>query len=362
MHENDFALEPLLWAAGWLIAMTGLFWAALRLPLETRLGRWQSWLYTGAVVAAGIGAAILANVALTLHDAHIDATREKVYTPSAAAMRVVEELDRPVSVTFFYRSQDPVARRARDILEVMQRRNPMLKLTAIDPDKEPTLARTFGARVYNAAVIEAEGRRILVQSTDEGEIAIGVQRVLRQQVITACFIEGHGELPMDNFEFHTHVEGVTDHSHGEASSQVVEMPGHGAGRLRRALEAQGYETRQLILATSRAVPNECSLVIVASPRTTFLPSESIALRAYLQRGGSALLLFDLGFALEPELGRLVAQLGVRLEQQVVIDPLSHYLSDPEMVAVMGYDPHPVTRSISLTFFPGIRALALVETY
>jgi hypothetical protein len=361
MQEHELALDPLLWAAGWLIAVTALFWAALKLPLETRLRRWQGWAYAGMVVAAALGAAILANAALTLHDAHIDVTRERVYTPSAAAMRVVDELDRPVSVTFFYRSQDPVARRARGILDVMERRNPLFKVTAIDPDKEPTLARTYGARVYNAAVIEAEGRRVLVQSMDEGEIAIGVQRVLRQRMIAACFIEGHGELPMDNFEFHTHVEGVTDHSHGEASSQVVEMPGHGAGRLRRALEAQGYETRQLVLATSREVPGECTLVIAASPRTTFLPSESVALRSYLQRGGSALLLFDLGFVLEPELGRLVAELGVRLEQQVVIDPLSHYLSDPEMVAVMGYDPHPVTRSISLTFFPGIRPLALVGT-
>jgi hypothetical protein len=240
----------------------------------------------------------------------------------------------------------------------MQKRNAFFNLAAVDPDKEPTLARNFGSRIYNAAVIEAEGRRILVQSIDEAEIAIGIQRVLRQKVISACFIEGHGELPMDNFEFHTHVEGVANHSHGEASSQVVEMPGHGAGRLRRALEAQGYEARQLILATRGEVPDDCTLVIAASPRATFLPAESNALRRYLERGGSALLLFDLGFVAEPTLAGLMADLGIRLEQNVVVDPLSHYLSDPEMVAVTGYDPHPVTRSISLTFYPGVRPLEL----
>src|SRR5690606_28395619 len=35
-------------------------------------------------------------------------------------------------------------------------------------------------------------------------------------------------------------------------------------------------------------------------------------------------------------------------------------SDPEMVAVTGYDPHPITRSTSLTFYPGVRPLALQE--
>src|SRR5918911_2182947 len=282
MDEHQIELGPLLWAAGWLAAMLALFWAGLRLPLQTRLGQWQNRLYTAGVAAAGLGLCALANAALTLHDGHIDLTREKIYTPSAAAMHVVEGLDREVRVTYFYHSQDPAARRARDILQVMQRRNPLFRLSAVDPDKEPTLARTSGIRIYNAAMIEAEGRRVLVQSTDESEIALGIQRVLRERVIAVCFLEGHGELPMDNFEFHTHLEGLTDHSHGDASSSVVEMPGHGVGRFRRALEAQGYEPRRLVLATSPEVPADCALVVSASPRTTFLPAESAALRIYLQ--------------------------------------------------------------------------------
>jgi len=196
-------------------------------------------------------------------------------------------------------------------------------------------------------------------ASDETEIAIGIQRALRGRAITACFLEGHGELPMDNFEYHTHLESGAGHSHDDASSQVVEMPGHGAGRLRRALEAQGYEARKLVLATEGDVPTGCTLLVAANPRTTFLPAESAALRAYLRRGGSALLLLDLGFVLEPGLARLVAELGVRPEQEVVVDPLSHYSTNPEIVAVTGYDPHPITRSVSLTFYPGIRPLTML---
>ena len=360
MDEHQVALAPLLWGAGWLGAMLALFWAGLRLPLQTRLGRWRNSIYNAGIVATGFGLFTLANVALTLHDGHIDLTREKLYTPSAAAMRVVDGLGREVRVTYFYHSQDAAGRRARDILEVMQRRNPLFRLTAVDPDKEPTVARTNGIRIYNAAMIEADGRRVLVQSTDEAEIALGVQRVLRERVITVCFIEGHGELPMDNFEFHTHLEGAVGHSHDDASSALVEMAGHGVGRFRRALEAQGYETRKLILATSPEIPADCTLVVTANPRTTFLPGESAALRAYLARGAAALFLFDLGFVLEPGLARLTEELGVHPEQQIVVDPLSHYMADPEMVAVTGYDPHPITRSVSLTFYPGVRPLSLVK--
>jgi len=360
MEEHHVEIVPLLWLAGWLAAVVAVFWAGLKLPLETRLGPWRGRLYAAGVAIAAVGVCALANVALTLHDSHIDLTREKIYTPSASALRLVDALDRDVTVTYFYHSRDPAAKRSRDILMVMARRNPHFKLKAVDPDKEPTLARTSGVKIYNAALIEAEGRRVLVQSTDEAEIALGIQRVLRERKITVCFVEGHGELPMDNFEFHTHLENVADHSHGDASSHVVEMPGHGVGRFRRALEAQGYETRKLVLATRADVPADCTVVVLASPRTTLLPAESAALRAYLRQGGSALFMFDLGYVLEPELERLLSDLGVRFEQQVVIDPLSHYQSDPELVAVAGYDRHPITRSLSLTLYPGIRPLALLS--
>ncbi len=359
-HGHAVEFHALMWAAGWLVAVAILFAAAVRLPLATGLGAIGSRLYAAACIVAALGVWVLANVALHLNDTHIDVTREKAYTPSATAMAVVDEVRTPVSITYFYRSDDPVGQRARNILEVMGRRNPMLTVVTVDPDKQPELARREGVRLYNAAIVEAAGRRVLIQGTDEADIAIGIQRVLRTRALTVCFLEGHGEFSMDGFEFHTHLEGVSDHSHGEASSHIIETGGHGVGRLRRILEAQGYATRKLMLATTGAVPDDCAVVLVANPRTTFLPAESAALRSYLGGGGSALFMLDLGFAPEAGLSKLLSELGAQLEQQVVVDPLSHYHRDAEMVAVTGYDPHPVTRTLSLTFFPGIRPLTLTK--
>jgi hypothetical protein len=352
-------IEALWWLAGWLVAVALLTLAALRLPLQLRTAPTRGRVYSAAVLVAAAGAGVLAVVALTLHDAHIDLTRDKAYTPSSQAMQVVDRLDRPVALTYFYRSQDPEGRRTRDLLTMMGRRNALLQVKTIDPDKEPTLAQAYGVRLYNAGVLEAEGRRLLVNTTDEAEIAIGIQRVLRQRTVTVCFLEGHNELPMDNFEFHTHLEGVSGHSHGDASSKLVQTTGHGAGRLRRALEGQGYEVHKLVLATLPGVPPDCAVVISVNPRTTFLPAESAALDRYLRDGGSALFLLDLGFSLEPGFAALLQSLGVRPEQKAVVDPLSHYYLDPEMVAVAGYDPHPITRSVSMTYFPGVRPLAPV---
>jgi hypothetical protein len=360
MERGQTDLSAIAWFLGWALAVGTVFFAGLRLPLQTRLTRAKSLLYNAGVVAAAILVAVLANAALILHDAHIDLTREKIFTPSSQAMAVVDQLERPVRVTYFYSGQDPNGRRLKEVLDVMGKRNALLEVHAVDPDRQPSIAQADGLRTFNAAILEAEGRKVMVQTTDESEIAIGIQRVLRDKVITVCFLEGHNELPMDNFEFHTHLEGAAGHGHDDASSKLIQTTGHGIGRLRRALEAQGYETHKIILATSTGVPETCQVLIIANPRTTFLPAESAALETYLQRGGSLLAMFDLGFVLEPRLAALVEELGVRLPQEAVVDPLSHYSTDAEMVAVTAYEPNPMTRNISMTFFPGIRPLLPVQ--
>jgi len=357
-HVMDPA--ALAWFAGWLVAVAALLAVGLAVPLQTRHGRVRSFFFSAAVVLAAVAVTILANVGIVLHDLHVDLTREKLYTPAADALAVAERLDRPVRITYFYRGEDAEGRRTRDVLELMGRRNPLLAIRTVDPDREPAVAQAFGIRLANAAVVEAEGRKVVVQSIDEREIAIGIQRVLRERVPTVCFVEGHNELPMDNFEFHTHVEGVSTHTHGDSSSRVVQTTGHGIGRLRRILEAQGYDALKVVLATSGAVPAACGAVVIANPRTAFLPAESDALAAYVERGGALLAMLDLGFFPEPRLAGLLRRLGVVLPQVAVVDPLNHYARDAEMVAVAAYENTPVTRSLSMTFFPGVRPLQLVQ--
>jgi len=358
-HHDPLAWGNGLWFAGWCLAMLVLFGLAIRLPLQLRLTGGLHRAYTAGSVVLAIALVVLANVALVGRDVYFDLTREQIFTPSRQAVEVVDRLRQDVQLTYFYHAQDPQGKRLKDLLEVLGRRNTRLHVRTIDPDKQPSLARTYGVRLYNAAVLEAAGRRLVLQSTDENEIALGLQRILRERVVRLCFITGHNEYPIDNFEFHTHLEGMHDHSHGDAASKVVQMPGHGIGRLRRALEAQGHEVQTLQLATQPEIPGHCTAVIDANPRTTYLPGESRALAAYLARGGAVLLLYDLGFVIEPRLAQFLATLGVQLTQRVIIDPQQHYATDPEMVAVSNLEPHAITKHVSLTFFPGARALELV---
>src|SRR5262249_42288651 len=152
----------------------------------------------------------------------------------------------------------------------------------------------YGVRLYNVAVLESEGRRLQVVSTDDRDIALGILRVTRATVKTICFVVGHGEYDIDNLEYHTHFEGAHTHSHGAEGVGVVLMEQHGLGRLRRALESLGLATQKVPLATTGRIPEACTVLVEANPRTMYTPPESDALVDYVARGGAVLLLVDLG--------------------------------------------------------------------
>jgi hypothetical protein len=226
----------------------------------------------------------------------------------------------------------------------------------VDPDQQPGLASRLGVRVYNVAVLEAGGRSIQVVSTEDGDLALGLLRLTRGEEKTICFAAGHNEYDIDNMEYHTHFEGVHSHSHGAEGIGVVLMEQHGVGRIRRALESLGFATKKVTLATAGRVPAECAALVETSPHTSYSPLESRALEDYLAHGGDALLLYDIDFLVEPSLAAVLAKAGIRLGEGVVTDPLDHYFTDEQMVAVTRYAPHPVTRGLALTFYPGARPL------
>jgi len=114
--------------------------------------------------------------------------------------------------------------------------------------------------------------------------------------------------------------------------------------------------REIALATLAAVPDDCGALVDFGPRRAYAANESDLLRRYLARGGGLLLGYDPESAPGPDATALLGQLGVDTAAARVIDPLDHYGTDPEFVAVPSYTAHPITEGIALTFFPGARPL------
>lgn len=355
--------NSLLFAAWSLILLT-LFALAVRLPLRGRGSRWTSFAANALILCGALGVVIAANVALYRHDVHFDATREGLNTPPQQLADVVDELRSPLSLVYFYNASDPNALAVRDMIEIVARNHPLLAFRAIDLDKEPGLARDIGVHSYNTAVLQAGGRKVLVENvSDAARLGYAALRVLRQRAETICFVTGHGETfrPIPGHYHFSHVETLSGHDTPGADDVLVAEPEQ-LDRLQLALNEIGYEMRPLIMATATAISADCTVVAEIGPRTALATGEADLLAGYLKNGGRLVMLIDPRFPVGADLqSRLLTPLGLSSEPAIIIDPLNHFRTDPDKVAVPWYPSHPITAHLALTVFAQARPIHISRT-
>ena len=345
-----------LYFGAWCAAMLLIFSLGLRLPLHLRghVGRVAG----PGIVAAALALALLGNIALYRHDAHFDATVSGRFTPPPELESIARSLQHNVVLTYFYNSKDDDAYAARQVLAVVGRQQPRLGVRALDLDTELTAARDYGVKMYNTVVVEAEGRRTQIENTvDLRQMAYAVERVLQRRTQTVCFVIGHGEHYAPGHVHYSHVETLGGDQPGR--SDVLEAPPDGLDRLKLAIETIGYSDRAIEPATLPAIPEDCAIVADLGPTSAYAPAEVQAVRDYLLRGGHVFLAYDPRFSVAPELASLLGEVGLVVENGVVVDPLNHYGTDQEQAAVPYYPPHPITEEIALTVFPGARPIKLL---
>jgi hypothetical protein len=355
---SDEVSNSLLFVA-WSLALLTLFMLALRVPLRGGGSRLSAWGPSALIVSAAIAVVIIGNIALYRHDAHFDVTREGRNTPPKQLTDVIAQLHAPLSLTYFYNAGDANAVGVRDMIAIAARSQPLLVFRTVDVDKEPGLARDNGVHSYNTAVLQAADRRVLVENvTDPARLGYAVLRVLRERPETICFITGHGEAfrPTPAHFHYSHVETLQGQDTPGAGDVLVADPDQ-LDRLQLALNEIGFDMRGIVTAATTSIPSDCAVVAEIGPRTAFAPGEADLLVGYLQGGGRLLLLIDPLFPVDPEFeGRLLRKVGLSTEAAIVIDPLNHFRTDPDKVAIPYYPPHAITRRLALTVFPQARPI------
>jgi gliding motility-associatede transport system auxiliary component len=355
---SEKASNSLLFVA-WSLTLLTLFVLAVRLPLRGSGTRLSAWLTSGLIAAAAIVAVIAANIALYRHDVHFDVTREGRNTPPKQLTDVIDHLQVPLSLTYFYNAADTNALAITDWIAIAARNHPLLTFRAIDLDKEPGLARDIGVHAYNTAVLQAGDRKVLVENvTDAARLGYAALRVLRKRPATVCFITGHGETfrPTPAHFHYSHVETLRGHDVAGAGDVLVAAPEQ-LDRLQLALDEIGFDLRGIDTATTNAIPSDCTVVAEIGPRTAFASGEAELLVNYLKGGGRLLLLIDPLFSVDTDFeSRLLGKVGISTEPAIVIDPLNHFRTDPDKVAVPYYAPHPITARLALTVFPQARPI------
>jgi len=297
----------------------------------------RQWLSLGLFILLLLGVVILIQAIANRHNVRFDLTPRKDMSLSAASEKIMEKVNTPVRATaFFQRNQK---REMMNILDPFALASRQFTYRLYDPDRNPALAKRFGVSDYGTVVIEMNGKYKVLPSATEERIINAILTLNSPQQKTVYFLSGHGE----------HVLKEPDNMDGSSSEL-----------LKTTLETENYAVKDLLLLSSRGVPNDAALVIVNGPKQNFAPPELTALADYLKRGGKLILAVDPGpdYGLAP----LLRQYDVRLGDDIIVDPVNYLMAEgPLFPIVQSYLDHAITEKFTIpTVFPMARSVAKGE--
>jgi ABC-type uncharacterized transport system involved in gliding motility auxiliary subunit len=281
------------------------------------------------------------------HSRQWDFTAARQYTLSDQTMKITGELDRDVEILLFDNPTSEPATAARDLLKLYDDASGRVRTETIDPEARPERALAYqsptepGLPLGTVLVVAGERQQRATAAT-EPEITKALIRALKQETKKLYFTEGHREKQLSGAD-------------GGTSLSVI------AGRLRDS----AYETAPLLIARSVVdekirIPDDADAIVVAGPRTDFLPEEIAALDRYLRSGGKAIFLIDpTEQSVAPKLTDFLLELGVVLDNDVVVDAYSMPAVSP---VVRSYGHHPIVESFgnAMSVFPLVRSVRAAE--
>lgn len=287
---------------------------------------------------------LAAAVALTQlagrYPARWDMTQNAANSLEPGSVEVLKLLPGEVRLTVYAAGQDArlgdMRKLIRDFVALYQRYKPDIKLTFIDPVKQPEEARKVNIRTNGEMLVEHAGRTEHLTTLSEQALTGALLRLAHRKNQLLMYLDGHGERSL---------EGAANHDLGEYGKR---------------LQQSGYRLSSLSLALAQDVPSNASMLVVTHPQIDLLPGEMDKLLRYVAGGGNLLWLIDA----EPLRGleRLAEKLGLLLTPGIVVDPAAEEMRVPVNWALgAGYPPHPVTRNFNLiTVFPSVRAIGWEE--
>ncbi|NEP59550.1 MAG: ABC transporter [Symploca sp. SIO2G7] len=296
---------------------------------------------TNAVLATLSVLLILAaaNFLAVRYAPRVDLTEAGLFTLAPESQSVVKNLQQPVEVVVFDSSLNP---NDKQLLDSYRKFNDRLTYEHINPFQDPDAAREFE--------VSGEGREVHlevgedtffvqtlgVQGLNEQDLTNKLAQLGRDRDAVIYFLQGHEEF-------------------------VIDGSALGYSQAAAALEADNFTVELLRLDQTGSVPRDADAIVVAGPKQAFFEPEVDALRAYLDQGGSILLLIDP--QTEPNLDPLLNDWGIDLDDRLIVDA-----SDTGQIVGLGptvplvttYGDHPITANFNngRSFYPFARPVLL----
>jgi ABC-type uncharacterized transport system involved in gliding motility auxiliary subunit len=283
-----------------------------------------------------LGILVFINLLSYRHSFRFDHTATGYFTLAPQTEKVVSQLPREVKITAFLATAEVSRPAFKNLIEGYLNLSDKIKLTYIDPFKNPAITKQYGVTSEGTIVIESGNNETKVNKHTEENLTNGIIKVIKDEEKFVYFLEGHGEKNIS----------------------LEEKDGY--SQVKNSLEKNGFTIKTLLLLGMGKVPDEADLLIINGPAKPLVPEELELLRKWLGQGGSLFVLLDppAQTKITTGLENLVREWGINMENDIIIDPMAR-LSGGDFAApiVKHYGRHGITKDFTLpTIFLLLRSV------
>ncbi|WP_028081098.1 GldG family protein [Solimonas soli] len=289
-------------------------------------------LFNGLLIGVVI---VLLGVLSVRFKTDIDWTAGKRNTLTAASVKQLESMKDPIVFHVFAPSGADTRHAIEADLQRYIRAKKDITIDFIDPSAQPQKVRDYNVSFVGQIVAEYQGRRETLDATTEPAITTALQRLAYGGEQWIVFLEGHGE-------------------------RSTSEPGQSSfNKFAQVLKDKGLKVQGLNLVKTPKVPDNTSVLVIASPAGKLLEGEAQIVADFVAHGGNVLWLADPDYptGIEP----LARELGVSWQNGYAVFPDYQALgiSNPLFFVATGYPPNPVTQGLDMvTAFPLARSLTV----
>ena len=251
-----------------------------------------------------------------------DWTRLDQHSLSESSINVLGTLPEQIRITAYLADTHPVREQLKAFIGRYERHHGDIDFRFVDPSSSPELVRDNKIK-EGEIVLGYKERDERVSKLNEQAFSSALARLARNEQRYIVFISGHGERSPSR----------------EANHDVSEVAA--------VLQSRGINVQEINLSQLNAIPDNASLVIVASPQLAYIKNEFRILAKFVSGGGNFLWLSDPEEP--PEMDVLGNILGVEKLAGTIVDPasLAQNLDNPALLLNTQYADHPALAGFNL---------------
>jgi len=266
-----------------------------------------------------------------------DFSRGHIYSLSDQSVKLIRGLKKELQIKAFFTRENPSAYVFDSLMEIYGYYSDRIKVEVLDTDKNPSAVKTYQINSDGTVVFEYAGRETRIEEISEEAVTNAIIKVTREKKKVVYFLQGHGE-------------GDTEQSDENGFSVAKD-----------GLEKLSFRVKKLVLFQESRLPDDTAVLVVAGPRQPLFNTEISLIEDYIEnKKGPVLFMINPGQG--EELKPLLKKMGVRIEDDVIVDTVSSAMGGDYFIPVVArYAPHEITKNFSYaTFYPLARSLSQVS--